>query len=248
MTLRAVLRVLAMALLLLICLPAWWVARLVGDGTGIVRFFLGRVGWLLGLRVRVAGRPVGDHVLYVANHISWLDILALGGTRYTRFIAKSQIEAWPLIGWLASIGGSVFVSRERRSATRQQADAVVAALAAGRPVGLFPEAGTANGVALDPFRPALFAAAVEAGVTVQPVAIDYGVRAPEIAWPDDTGFTAELKRMLGRPAPVPVTLHFLAPLDARTIDRKRLAAESHREIAGALRHRPAGPPPSARAI
>jgi 1-acyl-sn-glycerol-3-phosphate acyltransferase len=234
MTLRAVLRVLAMALLLLVCLPVWAVAKLLGDGTGVVRFFLARVGWLLGLRVTVVGRPVADHVLYVGNHISWLDILALGGTRYTQFVAKSEIEGWPLVGWLAAIGGSIFVSRERRSATRAQADAVVTALSAGRPVGLFPEGGTADGVTLDPFRPALFAAAVEAGVTVQPVAIDYGARSPEIAWPDGVGFSSELKRMLGRPAPVRVTLHFLAPLDAKAVDRKVLAAESHREIAAAL--------------
>ncbi len=234
MILRAVLRVLAMAVLLLVCLPVWAVAKLLGDGTGVVRFFLGRVGWLLGLRVTIVGRPVADHVLYVGNHISWLDILALGGTRYTRFIAKSEIEGWPLVGWLAAIGGSIFVSRERRSATRAQADAVVTALSAGRPVGLFPEGGTADGVTLDPFRPALFAAAVEAGVTVQPVAIDYGARSPEIAWPDGVSFSSELNRMLGRPAPVRVTLHFLAPLDAKVADRKALAAESYREIALAL--------------
>ena len=234
MTLRAVLRVLAMALLLLVCLPVWALAKALGDGTQVVRFFLGRVGWLLGLRVRVVGTPVADHVLYVGNHITWLDILALGGTRYTQFIAKSEIQGWPLVGWLATIGGSVYVARERRSATRQQADAVVQALAAGRPVGLFPEGGTADGVTLDPFRPALFAAAVEAGVKVQPVAIDYGARSHEIAWPDGVGFSSEGKRMLGRPAPVHVTLHFLEPLDAGAMDRKMLAAESHREIAAAL--------------
>jgi 1-acyl-sn-glycerol-3-phosphate acyltransferase len=234
MTIRAVLRVLAMAGLLAVCLPVWMAAKLFGDGTPVVRFFLGGVGWLLGLRVRVTGRPVADHVLYVANHITWLDILALGGTRYTQFIAKSEIEGWPLVGWLAKIGGSVFVTRERRSATREQANAVVDALRSGHPVALFPEAGTADGVTLDPFRPSLFAAGVEAGVSVQPVAIDYGVRSPDIAWPDGVGFSSEGKRMLNRPAPVQVTLHFLKPLDARVMDRKALAAESYRAIATAL--------------
>lgn len=238
MTVRASLRVLAMALLLLVCLPSLGVAKLFGRGGGVVRLFLAGVAWLLGLRITVRGQPVADHVLYVGNHISWLDIPALGGTRYTRFVAKSQIEGWPLIGWLATISGSVFVSRESRSATRRQADAMVAALAAGYPVGLFPEGGTADGVTLDPFRPALFAAAVEAGVKVQPIAIDYGLRGPEIAWPDGTSFSAELKRMLSRAAPVPVTLHFLAPLEAKAMNRKVIAAETYREIATALGHDP----------
>ncbi len=69
---------------------------------------------------------------------------------------------------------------------------------------------------------------------VQPVAIDYGARSAEIAWPDGTGFAEEGKRMIGRPAPVRVTLHFLEPLDARAMDRKALAAASERAIAAAL--------------
>ena len=128
----------------------------------------------------------------------------------------------------------MFVERRKRSATRQQADAVVTALRQGRPVVLFAEAGTGDGVTLTPFRPSLFAAANEAGVTVQPIAIDYGGRAAEIAWPDNVSFSTELKRMLNRPAPVRVTLRFLEPLDGATTDRKVLAAQTYSEIESAL--------------
>ena len=235
MSARAVGRVLSMALLLLACLPIWAVCRLFGGGNFWVRFYLGCVGWLLGLRVRVEGTPVAGNALYAANHISWLDIPALGGAAQARFIAKSEIAGWSLIGWLAKIGGSVFVRRQKRSETRVQADAVVAALHEGRPVVLFPEAGTGDGVTLSPFRPSLFAAANEAKVAVQPVAIDYGARSAEIAWPDGAGFASEMKRMLNRPAPVHVTLHFRAPLDGATVDRKQLATMTHAAIAGALR-------------
>jgi len=244
MTIRAVLRVVAMAGLMVLCVPAWGIARLFGREPVIVRVFLGGVGWLLGLRVRIVGKPVERRVLYVANHITWLDIPALGGTRYTQFVAKSQIAGWPLVGWLAKLGGSVFVRREERSKTREQANAVIEALRGGRPVGLFAEGGTSDGVTLDAFRPALFAAAVEAGVLVQPVAIDYGTRSREIAWPDDVTFGTEAKRMLGRPAAVAVTLHFLDPLDATRMDRKALAAECHRAVTQAL-GRPAVVPKSA---
>lgn len=235
MTARGLVRLAAIVLLLLFCLAMYGLSRLFGGGRFWVRFFLRNVGWLLGLRVRVAGQPQEAHVLYAANHSSWLDILALGGTRYTSFIAKSEIAGWALIGWLARLGGAVFVSRERRSATREQADEVAQALSGGFPVGLFAEGGTGDGVTLSPFRPALFAAAVETGAAVQPVAIDFGARGAEMAWPEGMRFSAEMKRMLNRRGTIPVTLHYLPPLDGRALDRKALAARSHAAVAGALR-------------
>lgn len=235
MTARMVTRVLVMAVLLVAYLPVFGLLRLFGRGDSLVRSYLNWVGWLLGLRIRVEGRPVPGSVLYAANHISWLDIPALGGSVHARFIAKSEIAGWSLIGWLARIGGSVFVQRHKRSGARVQADAVTTALAEGRPVVLFAEAGTGDGITLSPFRASLFAAANEAGVTVQPVALDYGSRSAEIAWPDGAGFVSEMKRMLNRPAPVHLILRFLPPLDGAQVDRKRLAAETHAAISAALR-------------
>ena len=234
MSLRVPLRVAAITLLLLLCVPLFGIARLFGKSDFWVAFFLRHLGRVLGLRLAIAGQPVATDVLYVANHLSWLDILALGGARYTRFVAKSEIAGWPLIGWLARLGGSVFVHRGRRSATREQADAVAMALRDGWPVALFAEGGTNNGVALSPFRPALFAAAVQAGAKVQPVAIDYGARAAEVAWPDGARFAAEMKRMLRRTGAVPVTLRYLPPLDAGEHNRKVLAARSEAAVADAL--------------
>jgi len=234
MTFRMVARVLVMAVLLIAYLPVFGLFRLFGGGRSIVRSYLGWVAWLLGLRITVTGIPVTGNALYVANHISWLDIPAIGGTTYARFIAKSEIAGWSLIGWLAKLGGSVFVRRQMRSETRVQANAVSAALKEGVPVVLFPEAGTGDGIALSPFRPSLFVSANEAGVAVQPVVLDYGARQEEIAWPDGAGFVSEMKRMLNRPAPVALTLHFLPPLDGATVDRKQLAAQTHAAISKVL--------------
>lgn len=234
MTARAVGRVLSMAALLLVALPAWAIFRLFARDAAVVRYYLGSVGWLLGLRITVAGRPVAGSVLYAGNHISWLDIPAIGGTTPARFIAKSEIAGWSLIGWLAKLGDSVFVARQKRSEAREQANAVTVALTEGRPVVLFAEAGTGDGVTLSSFRASLFAAANEAGAIVQPLAVDYGRRAAEIAWPDGARFASELKRMLNRPAPVAVTLHFLTPLDGAKVDRKQLARHTHAAVARAL--------------
>jgi len=234
MTARMMARVLAMAVLLILYLPIFGLLRLFGGGNFLVRSYLGWVGWLLGLRIRVMGTPVRGNALYVANHISWLDIPALGGTVPARFIAKSEIAGWSLIGWLARLGGSVFVRRQNRSETRVQANAVSVALTEGRPVVLFPEAGTGDGVTLSTFRASLFVSANEAGVAVQPVVLDYGARQAEIAWPHGAGFVSEMKRMLNRPAPVGLTLHFLPPLDGATVDRKQLASQTHGAIATVL--------------
>ncbi|UAK24804.1 lysophospholipid acyltransferase family protein [Sphingomonas nostoxanthinifaciens] len=227
-------RLVAVVLLLAVCVPCFLVTRAFGKGDFWVRTFLARMGWLLGLRVRVVGRPLPANVLFAANHSSWLDILTLGGEARARFIAKSEIEGWGLVGTLARLAGSVFVSRDRRSATRAQADAVALALREGRPVALFAEGGTGDGVLLDPFRPALFAAAVEAGSAVQPVAIDYGTRNAEMAWPDGMRFSEEMKRILNRPGRIDVTIHFMPALDARALGRKELAGRAQAAVADAL--------------
>jgi 1-acyl-sn-glycerol-3-phosphate acyltransferase len=234
MTFRMVARVLVMAVLLLVYLPIYGLFRLFGAQQVIVTYYLSVVAWLLGLRITIDGTPLRGNVLFVANHISWLDIPAIAGTLPARFIAKSEIAGWSLIGWLAKLGGSVFVRRQKRSETRVQADAVSSALTKGVPVVLFPEAGTGDGVTLSPFRPSLFVSANEAGVAVQPVALDYGRRQGEIAWPDGAGFVSEMKRMLNRPAPVRLTLHFLPPLDGLTVDRKQLAVQTHAAISSVL--------------
>jgi len=234
MNARAVVRLALLALLLVVSLIPIAVLTLFGLRPKLVALYLRIVGRILGLRVKVVGRPIEGPALYAANHIAWLDIPALGGIRYTRFIAKSQIAKWPVIGLMARVAGSVFVQRERRSATRDQADEIMIALNEGHPLALFAEGGTGDGVRLSPFRPALFAAAVETGATVQPVAIDYGDRSAEIAWPNGASFGDEMRRMLNRPAPVHVTITYLTALDARELNRKVLSALSETAVSRAL--------------
>lgn len=234
MTLRGWVRLAAAALWLGLCLPMWALTRLFGGGEAWVRRFLRGIGWILGLRVRIEGQAIPGPALYVANHITFLDILALGGVAPARFVAKAEIADWALVGFLAKVGGTIFVSRERRGETRVQADRVAAALAGRRPVVLFGEGATGDGTALLPFRAPLFVSAIEARAPVQPVAIDYGPARADHAWPDDVGFGTEAKRLLNRRAPVPVTLRFLARLDPHTPDRKALAAAAQAAIADAL--------------
>lgn len=234
---RMTARVLAMLAGLILCLPghyAWRLARLPSPWP---RIFLGWVGRCAGARVRVTGSPLASHVLFVSNHMSWLDIMVVAGATGAAFVSKQEVAAMPLFGWLARLNRTVFVARAARGAAHAQADALRAALASGGPVALFPEGTTDGGTKVLPFRASLLAAVVPPrnGVRVQPVAIDYGAAAEEIAWVGGEAGSRNIRRLLSRPGPLPVTLHFLAPIDPGAVpDRKALADRSRSAIVATL--------------
>jgi 1-acyl-sn-glycerol-3-phosphate acyltransferase len=234
---RLILRVAAMVGALILCVPLHYAWKLAGRHSPWPRRFLFWVGRSAGMRTRIVGEPLPDHVLFVSNHESWLDILLLAGASGTAFVAKAEVADWPLIGWLAGLNDSVFVAREERRGVRGQADALRTALAAGRPVALFPEGTTDGGTQVLPFRPSLLAALYPPlpGVRVQPVAIDYGAAAEFLAWVGVESAAANAKKVLSRPGTVPVTISFLEPVDPTLAgDRKALANAARDEIVAAL--------------
>ncbi|HEX8573128.1 MAG TPA: lysophospholipid acyltransferase family protein [Allosphingosinicella sp.] len=234
---RLAFRVLAMAGLLLACLPLHYLWRLFGLRSPWPRRFLGWVGRSAGMRLRVVGAPLERDVLFLANHLSWLDILLVAGASGAAFVAKAEVAATPVIGWLAKLNNTVFVARAERSGVRGQADALRTALASGQPVALFPEGTTDGGPDILPFRASLLAALFPPlpGVQVQPVALDYGAAGHDLAWIGDESGLANVRKVLSRPGSTPVTLYFLAPVDpAVGGDRKSLASAARAEIVEAL--------------
>lgn len=131
----------------------------------------------LRIRLEVTGgdrfSAVGTAVLVVSNHVSWLDLVALGAVQPLRMVAKSEVRNWPVIGLLARRIGTIFVHRERLSTLPQTVSAVGGALRTGAAVGAFPEATTWCGRSSGRFRPAIFQAAVDAATPVRPVALRY---------------------------------------------------------------------------
>lgn len=173
----------------------------------------------------------------LANHVSWIDILALGGATGAAFVSHDGVARWPVIGWLAAQNNTLFVARERRGALSGQLDALRAALLGHQPVALFPEGTTSDGSRLLPFKPSLLAVLLPPprAVMIQPVHIDYGVETPAIAWHGDEAAGTNAKRVLGRKGPVIVTLRFLAPFDpAACADRKVIAAMARERIAQSI--------------
>ena len=226
-----------MAAALLVCLPLHYLWRLARRRSPWPRRFLALVARAAGMRVRVVGVPLERDVLFLANHLSWLDILVLAGASGTAFVAKAEVAETPLVGWLAGLNATVFVARAERSAVRGQADSLRSALGRGQPVALFPEGTTEGGGEILPFRASLLAALYPPlpGVMVQPVALDYGAAARDLAWVGDETGLANVRKVLSRRGSTPVIVQFLAPVDPAAADRKSLASAARDEIVEALR-------------
>lgn len=191
---------------------------------------------VLGVRVHVSGAPPVGAALVVANHVSWLDIAVIGSSAPLSFIAKSDVAEWPLFGTLARLQRSVFVDRNRRTATGAAADGIAQRLAAGEIMVLFAEGTTSDGNRVLPYRSALIGAArAEAGnqpVAVVPLAISYKYinglpitrrDRPDIAWYGDMDLLPHLKALLAG-GPIDVTLAWGAPMaHSEAADRKEIA-------------------------
>jgi 1-acyl-sn-glycerol-3-phosphate acyltransferase len=129
---------------------------------------------LCGIGLTVRGEPpVQGPALLVANHISWLDILVLHAARHCRFVSKSDVRHWPLIGTLATGSGTLYIERaSRRDAMRVVHD-MADALRKGEVVAVFPEGTTGDGITLLPFHANLIQAAISADAPVVPVGLRF---------------------------------------------------------------------------
>src|SRR5688500_8474536 len=231
--LRLIARVAAMVSGLLACVPLHYAWKLAGRPSPWPRRFLWWIGRSAGMRANAVGKPLERDVLFVANHLSWLEIMLVAGATGTAFVSKDEVARYPLVGWLARLNNTVFVARAEKKGVRGQADALRAALATGQPVTLFPEGTTDGGADTLPFRASLLASLFPPlpRLSVQPVALDYGSAAHELAWVGEESAIANARRILSRPRTTPVTIRFLAPVDpAEMGDRKALAAAARAEI------------------
>lgn len=184
----------------------------------------------LGIDWQVAGRPLPEAGLLVANHVSWLDIFALNAVRPMYFVAKNEVAGWPGIGWLARATGTVFISRDRAVASAQAAR-LGARLRAGDRLMLFPEGTSSDGLRVLRFRSPMFAAVQDmpGDREIQPITLAY--TAPDGAdprfygWWGDMDFGSHLLALLATPRRGAVTVMFHPPVSvAGAGDRKVLSA------------------------
>jgi 1-acyl-sn-glycerol-3-phosphate acyltransferase len=208
---------------------------------------------LLGIcRVTVEQGPGNalEHALLVANHVSWLDIFVINALYPCRFVAKAEIRAWPVLGWLAQGAGTVFIARGKRRDLRHIFKGIVSVLLQGERVAFFPEGTTALQGSLLPFHANLFEAAIDAKVAVQPCALAYldaaGAYHPAVDYGEGVTFMDSMFTILSG-APVRARVTCLAPLDTEGAHRRELAEAAHDAVAAVLRPARGTPPAAQRA-
>ena len=191
---------------------------------------------VFGMRVRRFGTPLPGAVLFVANHVSWIDITLSHSQRVFGFVAKAEIARWPLIGWLASRGGTIFHHRGNNESLHGVMHQMLLRLQSGSAVGVFPEGRTNNGEAIGAFHARIFQPAVMAGIAAQPIALKYGVAGCAqtiVAFQPGENFLQNFWRLLGEP-PRPVEVHFLEPVSVDADGRRRMAEISRERIVAAM--------------
>ncbi len=238
---RLILRAIGLMIALLVCVPLHYAYRTVHYGSPFPKLFLRIACRLCGARLKVHGVPLRRDVFFIANHLSWIDILALGGASGTAFVAKAELAVAPVVGWLARINRTVFVSREDRMGVADQINRLREALADNWSITVFPEGTTTDGKSLLPFKTSMLRVLEPPppGIMVQPVVLDYGGDIGEwIGWIGTEAGVDNAKRVLARRGSFALDVFFLEPFDPRAKPgRKAIAAEARSRILPALEAR-----------
>ena len=226
----------------------WLLGKLGLPGWGFIACNYYRVlRAILRIHVRVAGKPVrGRAVLFVSNHVSWVDIVVIGSIQPVAFVAKSDVRKWPLVGVTAEMQRTVFVDRARRHQAADAVGEIVKRLAGGTSVVLFAEGTSSDGNRVLPFRSALVGAikhTAEHGggdILIQPMSICYtgqhGIpmgrqHRPLVAWYGDLDFMPHIRDFIARGA-VDAVVSYGTPLTAGSAaDRKTMT----KTLEGAVR-------------
>ena len=190
---------------------------------------------LWGVHIKVQGQPVvSGPALIVANHISWLDISVIHAARHCRFVSKSDIRDWPLVGMLATGAGTLYIERTKRQDALRMVKAMADAMKNGDVVAVFPEGTTSDGRDLLPFHANLIQSAIEAQAPVQPMSLKFvdaktGQTSLAPCYIGDDTLIGSIWRTLTAP-PILAVVHFGEPQQAQGRDRRRWASELREDI------------------
>ncbi len=198
---------------------------------------------LCGVRLRLAGLPLPPEIartgigggsrgrLLLANHVSWIDVFAIHAALPSRFVAKSEIRRWPLLGLLVTLVGTLYIERGRRHAVHAMNHQVREKLTQGETVAVFPEGTTTDGRSLLPFHSNLIAPALEVGAECWPVALRYaedGAPSTAAAFVGDMPLPASVWNIL-RARRLQVEVAFLEPVPAGDGRNRHHVAEAAAE-------------------
>jgi len=203
-----------------------------------IAWWAGKLLRLLGIAVEAEGRFRSGASLLAANHVSWLDILAIHAVcPQARFVAKAEVRHWPLLGWLVGAVGTLFIERERKRDALRVVHQMAEALRSGQTVAVFPEGTTGDGRALLPFHGNLLQAAIATGTPIQPLALHYRepgqAVSPAVSWLGDSSLVGNLWTV-AQAEGLTVRVRALSSQASRHADRRALAEHLRQLIAKAI--------------
>lgn len=195
---------------------------------------------LMHVRITITGQPPPADLrgtMFVANHVSWVDIHALNTVRTVRFISKAEVRHWPVFGWFAHKANTLFIDRSRKQDAARIVNEVTASLRHGDCLCYFPEGTTTDGTELRPFKGSLMQAAINAGSPVWPFTVRYpgpqGQPNTEMAYYGDISLLQSMWHILSQ-RHAEVHLHFLPPIASTGQDRRELTRLVQQRIAAEL--------------
>ncbi|PVZ16220.1 MULTISPECIES: 1-acyl-sn-glycerol-3-phosphate acyltransferase [unclassified Pseudomonas] len=235
-----------------LCMAATlWVARHLGipdrqcRRQRWTRCFMAALCRALPYRIHVHGKLPDAPMLWLSNHVSWVDIAVLGQLTPLVFLAKDEVRQWPIAGRLAASAGTFFVCRGASDGQRLRLE-MGKHLRQQGPLVIFPEGTTTDGRDVRTFHGRLLACAVEQGVPVQPVALRYlrdGQRCDVSPFIGDDDLVSHLLRLLRQPL-IDVHVHLLPPIPSTGKERAALAHASQAAVRSALQSLPVATPAS----
>jgi len=192
---------------------------------------------IFNVKLDAGGLRVPHGGLIVSNHVSWLDIYALNAAVPMRFVAKSEVRRWPIIGWLCARAQTLFIERGNARAAARINKQLCELMRQGECLAVFPEGTSTDGAQVAHFHASLLQPAIDAGVTLYPVAIRYqsadGARSTAAAYCGDISFGASLWTLLHTPE-LHVRLIPADALHAADFERRELARRAREAITAAL--------------
>jgi 1-acyl-sn-glycerol-3-phosphate acyltransferase len=198
----------------------------------MVNWWSGMLCRIFGMRIRVNGAFRPGAQLVVANHISWLDITVMHSIGVMGFVSKAEIKEWPVIGFLASMAGTVYHQRGNHDSASGVAAVMAERLSSGGNVAIFPEGGILRGPGVKRFHGRMFAAAIDTGTPVQPLMLRYlrdGRHDHDMTFRHGENFLANFFRLLRNGRHL-VEVALLEPLPSHDRKRRQLAAEAEEAV------------------
>lgn len=190
-----------------------------------------RVLRIVASRIELTGTPPAAGLL-VSNHLSYVDILLLGSLAPAMFVSKAEVKGWPVFGWFAALGGTVFVQRERRGHVGEVSDRIHALLAEKHLVILFPEGTSSDGREILPLKSALLEPAVGQKCPLSVACVSYemsdGLVEQDVCYWGDMTLAPHFFKLLSKPR-VTARVSF-AEIQTPAADRKELAKQLHAEV------------------